>query len=313
MFMSASLCMWLNFAGFAVAFAGWVILGPSARVIAAELGVSVGLVPLLKAAPILVGSAMRVPVGMASDRLGARVVFSACMVIGGLGLLGISQATSATAIICFALVGGMLGTTFVVGVQAISTTVPSNKQGYALGIFGAGNVGTVASTAGFPFVASTLGWRSSFLVYGLGMIVAGILYYLVARDSDVSQKKRRFFDIVKPLALPRVWLFGLFYMASFGVFVAATLILNDFYADVYSLSSGVAALLAAVFCLVTGVMRIPGGIYADKWGGGLVLKFSLAIACISLCPSISYTTIECDGCLYVYFERRFGWSHVGNL
>jgi len=57
----------VNTASFALAFAAWVMFGPSVRFIAKELGLSVPVATLIKTLPVLVGSVMRIPLGILTD------------------------------------------------------------------------------------------------------------------------------------------------------------------------------------------------------------------------------------------------------
>jgi NNP family nitrate/nitrite transporter-like MFS transporter len=61
-----------NTLSFAAAVAAWVALGPATRTVAQELQLTPTSATLLKVAPILVGSVLRVPIGIATDRFGAR-------------------------------------------------------------------------------------------------------------------------------------------------------------------------------------------------------------------------------------------------
>src|SRR6202000_3299497 len=96
--------------------------------------------------PVLVGSLMRVPVGILTDRIGARLTFSALMVAAAAALFQLSYATSAAQLIAGSMLMGLGGTTFAVGVQSVSSWTVKQHRGFALGIFGAGNVGTAVNT-----------------------------------------------------------------------------------------------------------------------------------------------------------------------
>ena len=98
---------------------------------------------VLIALPILMGSVMRIPLGMLTDKYGSRIVMS-CL------LLGCSIiAASAYFVQNYALllvVGffyGMCGTSFAVGIAQTTRWYPARKQGLALAMFGTGNVGPV--------------------------------------------------------------------------------------------------------------------------------------------------------------------------
>lgn len=162
----------LNTLAFTLCFAVWVLFGPSARVIVEEFGIPGSLAALLKAVPILVGSVLRIPVGILTDKYGARIMFPMLMLSAAVAAAWISLAGSATALFAGGMMLGLVGTTFAVGVQSVSSWTPKVKQGLALGVFGAGNVGTALTTFGLPLLMVTAGWRVAFQAYATGMVVA---------------------------------------------------------------------------------------------------------------------------------------------
>ena len=54
---------------------------------------------------------------------------------------------------------GIAGGSFAVGIAYVSKWYPKEKQGTALGIFGAGNVGAAVTKFVAPFVMVALGWQ----------------------------------------------------------------------------------------------------------------------------------------------------------
>jgi NNP family nitrate/nitrite transporter-like MFS transporter len=273
-----------NTAAFALAFAAWVMFGPSARVIAAELGVSPASATLLKAVPILLGSILRIPVGIATDRIGARTVFPALLLVSAIAALALSYAESLTGLVVGGLVLGLVGTTFAVGVQSVSSWTPKSSQGLALGIFGAGNVGTAITTFGLPVLLARFGWRDSFRIYAVVLILAAIGYWLTVRDAERGAERPTVASLMAPLANARTWCFGLYYTATFGVFVAATLTVGDIYIEAYQVSMQTAGLLATTFTFTASLARIPGGSLADRYGARPVMKAALFLVVLALSP-----------------------------
>jgi NNP family nitrate/nitrite transporter-like MFS transporter len=282
----------VNTAAFALAFAAWVIFGPSARVIAAELGISPGSATLLKAIPILLGSICRVPVGILTDRIGARVVFPSLMLLSAAATFALSFAGSFAALVAGGLVLGMVGTTFASGVQSVSSWTPRASQGLALGIFGAGNVGTAITTFGLPVLLATIGWRDAFRVYAAVLAVAAIAYWLLVRDATSTGERPTMKSLLAPLSSRRTWCFGLYYTATFGVFVATTLTVGDIYIEGYKVSMQAAGLLATTFTFTASLCRIPGGSLADRFGARAVMKASLLIVVLALAPIAAGLPIE---------------------
>jgi NNP family nitrate/nitrite transporter-like MFS transporter len=272
----------LNTLAFGVAFAAWIVFGPSGRVIAADVGLTEGQGMLVKTIPILTGSVLRLPIGVLTDRIGARLTFAGLLAIGAIAMALMGQASTLPAFLVGGLVLGLVGTTFVVGVQSVSTWSPASRQGLALGIFGAGNIGTAATTLGLPLLMTTIGWRTAFLVYGAMLAVTAVLYFLGMRDAPRSGPRKTLRAGLAPAANPRAWLYGLYYTASFGVFIALSLMIVDLYMDVYAVSIEKAGLLATAFTLTTGLSRIPGGALADRFGAEPVLRYALPLTGLTL-------------------------------
>lgn len=274
----------VNTMAFAIAFAAWVMLGPSVRVLATEFGLSAFEAAFLKSSPILVGSVMRIPIGILTDRFGARLVFPSLLAFGAVACVVMSVTASPAVLLAGALAMGMVGTTFVVGVQSCSSWSAPDRQGTALGIFGAGNVGTSLTTFGLPLLLAAAGFAWSFRVYALVLVLTAAAYWLLVRNAETPGPERTVKQLMRPLGSGSAWLFGLFYMASFGVFVALTLTLNDLYMDGFGTTVGLAAALTTTFTFTASLARIPGGWLADRFGANKTLIVSIpgSTLCLAL-------------------------------
>jgi MFS transporter, NNP family, nitrate/nitrite transporter len=273
-----------NTAGFALAFAAWVVFGPSVRFIAKEFHLSVQIATLIKTLPILSGAVMRIPLGVLSDRLGARLIFPALLITCGTGTYCASYANSGAQLIWLSLAIGVAGSTFIVGVQSVSSWTPKEQRGFALGLFGSGNVGTALTTFGLPLLLGAFGWRGSFRTYAVVLGMAAVVYFLVIRNVPQSGRAPSLAGSLAPLKTIRTWRFGLYYMATFGVFVATTLTVADIYIDGYHVSTKAAGLLATTFTFSASLIRMVGGKLSDKFGARLVTRVSLLTITLALLP-----------------------------
>jgi NNP family nitrate/nitrite transporter-like MFS transporter len=273
-----------NTAGFALAFAAWVVFGPSVRFIAKEFHLSVQIATLIKTLPILSGAVIRIPLGVLSDRLGARLIFPALLITCGTGTYCASYANSGAQLIWLSLAIGVAGSTFIVGVQSVSSWTPKEQRGFALGLFGSGNVGTALTTFGLPLLLGAFGWRGSFRTYAVVLGMAAVVYFLVIRNVPQSGRAPSLAGSLAPLKTIRTWRFGLYYMATFGVFVATTLTVADIYIDGYHVSTKAAGLLATTFTFSASLIRMVGGKLSDKFGARLVTRVSLLTITLALLP-----------------------------
>ncbi len=127
--------------GFTLCFAVWVvfaIIGLPAR---QELGLSDSQFALLVATPILTGSLLRIPLGILADMFGGRRVFTVLLLVTAVPVYLVSKADSYVELLIAALFIGLSGAAFAVGIAWVSAWYPHERKGYALGMFGAGNVG----------------------------------------------------------------------------------------------------------------------------------------------------------------------------
>ena len=276
----------INTTGFLIAFAAWVMFGPSARRIAEELSLSQDLVVWIKAAPILTGAAFRAPVGALTDRLGARVVFTALLALGAVAVALMSLATTAGELLFGGVAMGLVGTTYVVGIQSVSSSTHASRQGAAMGIFGFGTAGTAISTLLMPWLLEAMSWREAFRLYAVALALVAVMYALGVRDVKKVERVRRLGAMLKPLMDRRTWALGLYYMATFGVFVAGALSFGDLYIDRYGVGIKTAGALATSFVFTAAASRVPGGELADRFGARAVLGVSLALTALFIAPTL---------------------------
>jgi NNP family nitrate/nitrite transporter-like MFS transporter len=91
--------------------------------------------------PVLLGSIGRLPAGMLADRFGGRTVFAALLVISAIPAFLIGFSDGYNQLLLLGLFLGLAGTSFAIGVAFTSKWFSAEKQGTALGIYGAGNIG----------------------------------------------------------------------------------------------------------------------------------------------------------------------------
>ncbi len=287
---------------FAVSFAVWGLIAALAPRFTELYKLSATEKSLLIAIPVLLGSIGRIFAGMAADRFGGRVVFAALLIFSAIPAVAVGFSTSYTQLLIFGLLLGVAGTTFPVGVGFASKWFSKEKQGTALGIYGAGNIGQSIAVFFAPVLALQFGdWRTVFFVFAVIALVWGIVFYTFARDAAITAKPKTLIENLSILKTSKIaWVLSLFYFLTFGGFVALALYLPTFLREIFSLSATDAGARTAGFVLLATLMRPVGGILADKIGGAKVLIFVFAaIAVLSLFlsfASIVPFTIGALGC-----------------
>ncbi len=261
------------FLHFDFSFMLWVLLG-ALGVFAAE---SLGLTPVQKglmvATPILGGSVMRVPIGLLSDRIGAKRTGMALLALLFLPLgLGWLWATNFSAVLVVGLMLGTAGASFAVALPLASRWYPPEKQGLAMGIAAAGNSGTVITNLLAPKLATAVGWHA---VFALAMIPLAMVlgaFSLLAREAPKEALVRDRISVLRQRDL--YWFCG-FYSITFGGYVGLCSFLPLFLRDQYGVSPLLAGQLTALAAFAGSLFRPVGGYLSDRIGGTPLLMMVL--------------------------------------
>jgi MFS transporter, NNP family, nitrate/nitrite transporter len=287
---------------FGVCFAAWTMNGVLVTYLVDQgvFGWNESQVGLLIGMPILTGSLMRLPLGILTDRLGGRWVFTALMLLSALPLLALSRASGYAAFLWCSLGFGLAGASFAVGVAYVSLFFPRERQGTALGIFGIGNAGAALTTLVAPSLLVRLtaggtnleGWRRLPQVYAAVLIVTALVFVAVA-ESRRSASTLSLGARLAPLARLRVWRFGLYYFLVFGGFVGLSQWLMPYYVNVYGLSVTAAGFMASMFSLPSSLVRAAGGWLSDRVGARRVMHAVLA-TCLLSCALLSVPRMDVE-------------------
>lgn len=281
---------------FTVCFYAWSLLGPLSPDLQEELGLSDFETSAMVAVPVLLGSIMRVPLGAVSDRYGGRLVFTALMVYTPLPLVALAVAHDSLAtMLLFGFLLGFAGASFAVGVPFVNGWYPPERQGVALGVYGAGMGGTVLAGLTAPAIADGLGLAAPFWISAALVAATALAFYLLARNAAVPGAKPAG-GLFAPLRIfrtsGRAWALTLFYFVAFGGFVAMFLYLPKLLTEVHDLTKTDAGARAAGFALLAVVGRPLGGWLADRIGAAGILRWSfVAIAALAAVLAVGYESM----------------------
>ncbi|POF27744.1 nitrate/nitrite transporter [Roseibium marinum] len=279
----------LSTIAFTACFAVWTIFSIIGVAIKAELGLNDTEFGLLVATPILTGSVTRLFLGVWTEKYGGRLVFSTQMLLTALATWALTLADSYVMYLIAALGIGLAGGSFIIGVAYVSRWYDAGRQGTALGIFGAGNVGAAVTKFVAPFVMVAFGWHGVAYAWAAGLAIMGVLFFLLAKDDPELVARRQsgvrapsLAEQFAPLKNLQVWRFSLYYFFAFGAFVALALWLPHYLIDVYSVSIETAGMAAATFSLAASVFRAYGGKLSDQFGARRVMYWSLGFSTLLL-------------------------------
>ena len=274
---------------FTLMFAVWLMFGILGVPIQQELGLSDPELAWISAVAVLNGSLWRLPAGMVTDRIGGRVVTVAMLLLTAIPCFLLTQASGYLPLLVLAFLVGFAGNLFSVGIAWNAAWFPKERQGFALGVFGAGNVGAsvtkllvvllptvIAGTAGAVYLGVFPGgWRIFPAIYTVALVVVAILTLaVVPRHDRMGGAGKPLREMVAPLKHVRVWRFSLYYAAVFGAYVALAAWLPKYYVDNFDLDLQGAALLTATFIFPASLLRPLGGWFSDRFGARRVMYWT---------------------------------------
>jgi NNP family nitrate/nitrite transporter-like MFS transporter len=284
---------------FMLCFAAWSLIAPFAKTFKHDLGLDYTRALLLTAVPVVLGSLLRIPLGVLTDRIGGRIVFSGLLALSALPAILFGYAHGYAALIGVGFLLGVAGSSFAVGVPFVVGWYRKERQGFALGLYGMGNAGTAVAFFGAPAIVDhwsrpVLGW-----VVGITLLAAAWLFFTFARNAPVAAPPARYGQVLR--AGWRLYRLAFFYFITFGGFVAMAFLLPTVLQDWFDYSKGEASARAAGFIIAATLARPVGGWLADQFGAFPVLVLAFAgiavdaavLAALAPTPRIVPITIAC--------------------
>jgi NNP family nitrate/nitrite transporter-like MFS transporter len=275
---------------FCVCFALFGSLAGMMPTLSERLKLTESEVGLALAIPVLLGSLGRIPLGILSDRLGGRTVLLWVLAVSIVpALLMPYVATFGQLLTCGFFLGIPLAV-FSVGASFVSGWYPPARQGLALGIFGAGNIGQSLALFGAPFLVARGGYAWGFWAYAVLAAAWLMLTALLARNAPPRGPAKTLADFVRPLGQRTSWTLSLYYFLTFGGFLAMASYLPKFLTLSFPVTKADAGLRSAGFVVLATIARPIGGWLADRIGGHRILQvvFPVTAVCALL---MSYPTM----------------------
>ena len=283
---------------FAVAFVGWSLIAPLGKRFQDDLDLTNTRTLMLTAVPVVLGSLLRIPVGALTDRLGGRVMFPVVLVISAIpaAIFGFVEGYAALIVVGFFL--GIAGSSFAVGVPFVAGWYPKERQGFALGVYGMGNIGTAVAAFSAPAIVDWLGREALGIVAAILLVATAVVFYSMAEDPPRGPAV----DYGAVLRSGwKLWRLALLYFVTFGGFVAMAVFLPKLLRDWFDISLTNAGLRAAGFTVVATFARPVGGFLSDRIGSATVLVVAFVgagldaawLAHISSDPTWLPVTIAC--------------------
>jgi len=286
---------------FTTCFMVWMMFGVIGIPLKKALGLNATEFGLLTAMPVLTGSLIRVPLGIWTDKFGGRIVMAVLMasVIPAVYLM--AYATAYWHFLVIGMFVGLAGGSFSVGTPYVARWFPKERQGFAMGVYGAGNSGAAVNKFVAPALMVAFGWAVVPKVYAAVMLVVLVLFWTFSASDPAHRVPgtTKFSDHLKALKDPRVLKYCQYYSIVFGGYVGLSLWMVQYYVGEYGLDVRIAALLAACFSLPGGVLRAVGGWLSDKFGAHSVTWWVMWVSWVCLFllsyPQTSFTVQTVNG------------------
>jgi MFS transporter, NNP family, nitrate/nitrite transporter len=220
-----------------------------------------------------------------SDQYGGRLVFFLTMLSAAAMTALLTLAYDYPTFLLAALGVGISGGSFSVGVAYVAKWFPKDKQGTALGIFGAGNVGAAVTKFAAPTVMLAYGWQMVAFVWAASLASIAVVFFVMTKDDPdlvrrrgSGQKAESLSAMLEPLKNVQVWRFSLYYFFVFGGFVALALWLPHYLIGVYGLGITAAGMIGAAYSIPASVFRAYGGHLSEKFGARRIMYWTFLVS-----------------------------------
>lgn len=261
----------------------WVTNGAMAPFIKESLQLSPAQLGVMLSVPIFAGALMRFPLGVLAQYIGRK---NATLVeMGGIALAllyGYFFVETFSHLVAMGVLLGIAGASFGVALSLGSGSFPARYKGLAMGLVGAGNVGTSLSALLAPVLAQAYGWKAVYGIAAVGLLIPVLVMVLLAKEPDDVDKHASFRDHIACLFEKDGWAFSLIYAVTFGGFIGLTTFLPSYYHDQFGVSKVQAGQLTMLAAFMGAALRIFGGWISDHWGGINTLTTVLVVISVSL-------------------------------
>ena len=249
-------------------FVIWVMNGAMAPFISEQFQLTPAQKGLLLSIPIVAGAIMRFPLGLLAQYVGRKtatlvelglITFTMCF--------GYFFVHSYNDLLKMALLLGVAGASFGVAMSLGSGWYPPKYKGLAMGLVGAGNVGTAVAALLAPPLAQAYGWQSVYGIAALASLVPMAVVFFMAKEPPDRDEHASMRDHLACLLEKDGWVFSLIYVVTFGGFIGIVTFLPTYYYDQFGVTKVQAGQLTMLAAFMGAAVRVAGGWISDHWGG----------------------------------------------
>lgn len=276
----------------------WVLNGAMAPFISETFGLSPAQKGLMLSVPIIAGALMRFPLGILSQYIGRKraTLVEMSMIMVAM-LFGFFFVKTFNDLLAMGVLLGIAGASFGVALSLGSGSFPARHKGLAMGLVGAGNVGTAVSVLVAPPLAQAFGWVAVYGIAAVAISIPMVVMIVFAKEPDDLDAHASFKEHIACLFEKDGWAFSLIYAVTFGGFIGLATFLPTYYYDQFGVSKVQAGQLTMLAAFMGAAVRVLGGWISDRWGGvnTLNLVLTTVAATLVLCGlangSLALTTL----------------------
>jgi NNP family nitrate/nitrite transporter-like MFS transporter len=282
----------MTWLAFFLCFFGWFGIAPLMPVIREEFHLTRAQIGNLTIASVAITVVVRLLIGWLCDRIGPRRAYTWLLVLGSLPVMGVGFANDYNTFLIFRLAIGAIGASFVITQYHTSVMFAPNVVGTAnAAAAGWGNLGGGVTQMVMPLLFSAFvglgvgewwGWRMAMFVPGVMMLITGIVYYKLTRDTidgdfaelrargELPPRKSANGAFAAACRDSRVWALFVIYGACFGMELTIDNVAALYFTDYFHLTLTAAGIVAGSFGMMNLFARALGGMVSDKlaqrWG-----------------------------------------------
>ncbi len=268
---------------FAFSCAIWVLNGTMAPFITEAYNLSPAQKGVMLSIPIFAGALMRFPLGILAQYVGRKnatliEMTGICIAM----LFGYFYVKSFNELLAMGVLLGIAGASFGVALSLGSGSFPPRYKGLAMGLVGAGNVGTAVSALLAPPLAQAFGWQTVYGFAAIGILIPMVVMIVFAQEPPDLDKHSSFKEHIACLFEKDGWAFSLIYAVTFGGFIGLTTFLPSYFYDQFGVSKVQAGQLTMLAAFMGAALRVFGGWISDHWGGVNTLTGVLVVITVTL-------------------------------
>jgi len=261
----------------------WVLNGAMAPFISEAWKLSPAQMGLMLSVPIIAGALMRFPLGLLAQYIGRK---AATLVEMGMicvaMLFGLLYVGSFNDLLAMGVLLGIAGASFGVALSLGAGSFPPQHKGLAMGLVGAGNIGTAVSVLVAPPLAQKFGWQTVYGFAAAAILVPAVVMVVFAKEPDDVDAHASLREHMACLFEKDGWVFSLIYCVTFGGFIGLTSFLPSYYFAQFGVSKVQAGQLTMLAAFMGATLRVVGGWISDRWGGVNTLSLVLLVVAVTL-------------------------------